>query len=139
VTTAIGLFDPELALYAQDLDYCLRARAAGWRVVQLPGVEVVHVGGATIAAGNPIATGSVSTLRQDPVALFADLDRWIHKAFDAHRARERHRALVAGCRLRIVARRALRWRRGSASRAAWDCDTERYRAALAALRSIASR
>lgn len=126
VWAAIGLFDPELALYAQDLDFCLRARAAGWRVAQLGDVEVEHVGGATIAGVQGVA-GS----RQNPAALFGDLARWIRKAHDPRSARRGLRALGAGCRLRVAARQVLRWGRGRAARAAWDRETARYREALA--------
>jgi GT2 family glycosyltransferase len=133
VTAAIGLFDPEFALYAQDLDYCLRARAAGWRIAQLVDVDVVHIGGATVMG----RAGAANTpLRQDPVALFGDLARWLRKGREPREARRGCRALRAGCRVRIVGRqllRVLRWGRGSAARVAWDRETDRYRAALAVI------
>jgi GT2 family glycosyltransferase len=130
VQAAIGLFDPELALYAQDLDYCLRARAAGWRVAQLGDVEVDHVGGATISSvhgGAGVHGGS----RQHAAALYGDLARWIRKTHDPRAARRSCRALSAGCRLRIAARQLLRWRRSGAARADWDRETAAYREALA--------
>jgi GT2 family glycosyltransferase len=123
VQQTIGLFDPDLSLYAQDLDYCVRARAAGWRVAQLTEAVVHHVGGATI-------TGASTSLRQDPAALYADLARWLHKSHDPIAARRATRALRAGCRARVVARDLLRWFYGSTARAAWDGDTARYRDAL---------
>jgi hypothetical protein len=126
------MFDPAFALYAQDLDYCLRARAAGWRVAQLADVDVVHIGGATVMGRAGTASAGAS-LRQDPVALFGDLARWLRKARDPREARRACRALRAGCRLRIVARQLLRLLRGGATRAVWDRETDRYRAALAAI------
>lgn len=41
----LGPFDPEVFLYGEDLDLCLRARAAGVPVVYRPDVEVIHEGG----------------------------------------------------------------------------------------------
>ena len=41
----LGPFDPGAFLYAEDLDLCLRARAAGAPVIYRPDVEVIHEGG----------------------------------------------------------------------------------------------
>ncbi len=130
VQAAIGLFDPAFGTYVQDLDYCMRARAAGWRVAQLREVHVRHVQGATIARVGAGVGAGVGGLRQNPEALFADFSRWICAAHEPRVARRRCRALRAGCRLRIVARQVLRWFRGSQARAVWDRGTVRYRAAL---------
>jgi N-acetylglucosaminyl-diphospho-decaprenol L-rhamnosyltransferase len=43
----IGLFDERFFLYSEDIDWCRRCRAAGWRVVYVPDAEVVHVEGAS--------------------------------------------------------------------------------------------
>ena len=43
----VGLFDERFFLYSEELDWCHRFRAAGWRVVYLPAAEVVHVEGAS--------------------------------------------------------------------------------------------
>lgn len=141
VRDAIGLFDSSFHTYAQDLDYCTRARGAGWRVAQLHGVHVRHLLGGTIGA-----TRDAVASRQDPVALWTDLARWIQKTYAPARARSLTRALETGARARLAARRLARWTVASASgeRDAWDRDTDRYRAALDALRawrrrSIASR
>jgi N-acetylglucosaminyl-diphospho-decaprenol L-rhamnosyltransferase len=126
VRDAIGLFDAEFVTYAQDLDYCLRARAAGWRVAQLMAVHVLHVGGATIGAG----PGAVAA-RQDPRALFADLARWIDKTPHATPARRARHALAIGCRLRVTIRQLARWFVPHAHRVNWDRETASYRDALA--------
>lgn len=130
VQADIGIFDAAFPLYAQDLDYCYRARAAGWRVAQLADVEVMHVGGATIAGSRE------DGLRQDPAALFADLARWLRKSQPPRLAARGRRALQAGCAVRLVARQLLRRFRGAAARDAWDRDTDRYRAALAGLEGL---
>jgi GT2 family glycosyltransferase/glycosyltransferase involved in cell wall biosynthesis len=38
----IGLFDPELFMYYEDLDLCLRAWLAGWEVLYLPEAVAYH-------------------------------------------------------------------------------------------------
>ena len=41
----LGPFDPDVFLYGEDLDLCLRARAAGAAVIYRPDVELLHEGG----------------------------------------------------------------------------------------------
>ena len=46
--TQIGLLDERFFMYLEDLDYCLRLRAAGWRLYYIPAGEIVHlVGGSS--------------------------------------------------------------------------------------------
>jgi N-acetylglucosaminyl-diphospho-decaprenol L-rhamnosyltransferase len=42
VFDAIGVFDEDFFLYAEELDIATRLRNAGWRVVFTPEVEIVH-------------------------------------------------------------------------------------------------
>jgi GT2 family glycosyltransferase len=42
---ALGGMDPELFLYYNDVDFCRRLRARGWKLVYLPEPRVVHLGG----------------------------------------------------------------------------------------------
>ena len=42
-----GLFDERFFLYSEELDWCRRFRAAGWRVVYCAEAEVVHLEGAS--------------------------------------------------------------------------------------------
>ena len=51
----IGGFDERYFLYFEDSDLCLRLRAAGWRLAQASGAEVLHVKGASAHAGVPLA------------------------------------------------------------------------------------
>jgi GT2 family glycosyltransferase len=46
---SVGGFDPSYFLYGEDLDLCRRWRARGWRLVAVPDVWAVHVGGASSA------------------------------------------------------------------------------------------
>ncbi|MBI4261238.1 MAG: glycosyltransferase family 2 protein [Actinobacteria bacterium] len=41
----VGDFDERFFMYAEDVDICTRLRAAGWKVLFSPEVEVRHVGG----------------------------------------------------------------------------------------------
>ena len=41
----LGPFDPAVHLFAEDMDLCLRARAAGLPTVLHPGLRIVHAGG----------------------------------------------------------------------------------------------
>lgn len=38
----VGGFDERFFMYSEELDWCRRARAAGWRVVYLPTAQVIH-------------------------------------------------------------------------------------------------
>ena len=63
-----GPLDERFRFYCQDLELCVRARAAGWNVRVVPEARVVHARGATVAAG--------STLQHDPAKLWPDLLDW---------------------------------------------------------------
>jgi hypothetical protein len=41
----LGAFDTEFFMYGEEMDLCLRARRAGWKVLFLPEPPVTHVGG----------------------------------------------------------------------------------------------
>jgi N-acetylglucosaminyl-diphospho-decaprenol L-rhamnosyltransferase len=45
VLDQIGLLDERYFMYAEDLDFCYRAKAAGWQVWYNPGVTVLHYKG----------------------------------------------------------------------------------------------
>jgi N-acetylglucosaminyl-diphospho-decaprenol L-rhamnosyltransferase len=49
--TALGGFDPDFAMYLEDVDLCRRLRAAGQRVVRQPAGAVVHRGGGSATGG----------------------------------------------------------------------------------------
>jgi N-acetylglucosaminyl-diphospho-decaprenol L-rhamnosyltransferase len=50
----VGLFDESFFLYAEELDLTTRLRAAGWKVLFTPEVEVLHEGG--VSTGRSRAT-----------------------------------------------------------------------------------
>jgi GT2 family glycosyltransferase len=41
----VGLLDDGYFMYSEELDWCRRAKAAGWKVVYYPPAKVVHYGG----------------------------------------------------------------------------------------------
>jgi GT2 family glycosyltransferase len=45
----IGLFDPQFFLYLEDMDFCLRAQKAGFRLLFVPNAIVWHYGSASTA------------------------------------------------------------------------------------------
>ena len=47
---AVGLFDEEFFAYHEEVEWCARARAAGWRVVYCPDAVVTHGGRGTSTA-----------------------------------------------------------------------------------------
>ena len=49
----IGLFDPEFFMYWEDVDWCLRAHAAGWQVLFVPAARVWHKGVQADYSPNP--------------------------------------------------------------------------------------
>jgi GT2 family glycosyltransferase len=45
VIREIGLLDEQFFLYAEELDWCFRARKEGWRIAAVPDVEMIHYQG----------------------------------------------------------------------------------------------
>ncbi|HLX08835.1 MAG TPA: glycosyltransferase, partial [Thermoanaerobaculia bacterium] len=91
----VGPLDERFRFYAQDLDLCLRARAAGWSVAVVPEFRVLHHHGATIqAAGGRRPGGGRGA--QHAELLWTDLLRWAAKQGGAPAARRAARALAAG-------------------------------------------
>jgi len=51
-----GPLDENIFMYFEDNDWCLRLRQAGWQIYLVPQVQVVHLGGQSLAR-NPAARG----------------------------------------------------------------------------------
>lgn len=49
----IGVFDDQYFMHCEDLDWCMRARRAGWDILFVPDVEIVHYKG-TCSSDRPI-------------------------------------------------------------------------------------
>lgn len=127
VWDAVGPFDDAFRLYAQDLDFCLRAGAAGWRVAIVAGFGVMHHHGATVrdleGAAGP----------ENPALLWRDLLYWARKQHGDDFARRARMAIIAGARLRLAARSLARPARAGGTRTEWEARTNALRAALASL------
>lgn len=52
----LGGLDPKFFAHMEEIDLCCRMHAAGFRVCVVPDAEVYHVGGASLAQGNPHKT-----------------------------------------------------------------------------------
>jgi len=129
----VGPFDESYGFYGQDLDFCLRLRAAGWGVRVVPGWRVVHLGGATIGAREGAAGG------RHPGLLWTDLLRWGEKRHGAQWARTAARAMRVGAALRLAGRAALAPFVPPSRRAAFAAETEAHRRARSALAGWAPR
>ncbi|CAH2598857.1 Glycosyltransferase family 2 protein [Rhodovastum atsumiense] len=62
VVEQIGVLDSRFFMYYEEVDYCRRAKAAGWKVVYFPGTRVIHLGGVSAERLGPLA----ATIRQVP-------------------------------------------------------------------------
>lgn len=121
----VGPFDTRFRFFAQDLDFCLRARDAGWRVGLVEDAQVVHVGGATIGR-HPGSTRRGS----HPGLLWTDLLLWAEKRRGPRWALAASRCLALGGHLRLLARAAVRPLLPSRRRGEWARDSEAFRLAL---------
>jgi GT2 family glycosyltransferase len=45
VIKGIGGFDSKYFMYVEDVDFCRRARSAGWKVLYYPEIEITHYSG----------------------------------------------------------------------------------------------
>jgi len=60
---AVGLFDEEFFAYHEEVEWCARARAAGWRVVYCPDAVVTHGGRGTSTAAASVRVRKYFTAR----------------------------------------------------------------------------
>lgn len=121
VWDAVGPFDEDFRFYAQDLDFCLRARALGWLIAVLPGFRVIHHHGSTIQR-----RPGAAHLPFQPTLLWLDLVQWAGKIGGPEGARAASRRLRWGTRWRLATR---------AVTAAFATDRPRHQAESAAFRA----
>jgi GT2 family glycosyltransferase len=124
---AAGPLDEGFRFYTQDLDFCLRARRAGWQVAVRPELAVLHHHGATIGR-DPGATR-----RQQHELLWTDLLRWARKHRGGPWAVRAETALRAGTRLRLAGRGLAAPFVARERRELWQEDARALRRALSAL------
>jgi N-acetylglucosaminyl-diphospho-decaprenol L-rhamnosyltransferase len=75
--TAVGPFDARFFLYCEDVDWCLRARKAGWKLLFVPEVEITHSKG---AASRTHSAWAIRTYYRSLRAFYAK-----HHASSTHR------------------------------------------------------
>lgn len=46
-TKNVGMLSEEYYMYGEDVDYCIRLREAGYKLMYIPGAQIQHKGGAT--------------------------------------------------------------------------------------------
>lgn len=121
----VGPFDARFRFYAQDLDFCLRAKDAGWHVRLVEEAQVIHVGGATIGRRAGAARRTAH-----PGLLWTDLLLWAEKRNGRRWALAAARLLALGGRLRLITRAAIGLSLPARQRVEWSRDTEAFRSAL---------
>jgi N-acetylglucosaminyl-diphospho-decaprenol L-rhamnosyltransferase len=73
VFKAIGALDERYFLYFEEVDFCRRARLAGWRCASVPRARVIHIEGAS--------TGIRASNRRRPAYWYASRRRFFVKAY----------------------------------------------------------
>jgi hypothetical protein len=129
VWEACGPLDEGFRFYAQDLDFCLRAKSRGFGVRVVPGFAVRHHHGATIGRHSGAAA------RAQPELLWTDLLRWAGKARGAAWQRRAARSLSAGAALRLAGRHLALPFVPAQRRELWRAETAAFGAARRAVQS----
>jgi N-acetylglucosaminyl-diphospho-decaprenol L-rhamnosyltransferase len=76
VISAIGPMDEGFFMYFEDVDYCLRARTAGWKIAYAPAARVVHLRG-----GRTQASFALEERRRRPAYYYEARSRYLAKYF----------------------------------------------------------
>jgi GT2 family glycosyltransferase len=61
VVTDIGGLDEKIFMYAEDVDYCMRATKKGWKVGIVPSASICHIGSAS-GSSNRALLGEIKGL-----------------------------------------------------------------------------
>ena len=123
----VGPFDTGYRFYCQDLDLCIKALEAGWRIETLPHFNVLHHRGGTIST----ATGAGGP--SNPELMWSDFLRFARRKWRPHRAVNTDRALRFGGRLRLLGRRLVDPLVAVDDKDKWHAETTAYAEALQAL------
>jgi len=95
-----GPLDERFRFYCQDIELCLRARKAGWRVAVVETARVVHAVGGTVAGSD--------ALHNDPERLWPDLLDWGTAYYGRRWSSAARIVLVSVAWMRVVWSRLLR-------------------------------
>jgi hypothetical protein len=76
----VGLLDEDYFMYTEEIDFCYRAKKAGWKIVWLPTAEVIHHGGQST---KQVASSMFIHLYQSKLLFFRKhygrLAAWLYK------------------------------------------------------------
>lgn len=72
-----GLLDESIYMYFEDSDWCLRIRKAGWKVYYDPQVEIVHLGGQSLAKNPRAQRAYYESLRYFYAKHYSRLAQWV--------------------------------------------------------------
>jgi GT2 family glycosyltransferase len=72
----IGLLDEGYFMYFEDMDFCLRAKRAGWSVAYAPEARIVHLRG-----GSAPVKRLAAARRRLPPYFYASRTRFFHRAY----------------------------------------------------------
>jgi GT2 family glycosyltransferase len=92
VFDAVGGFDESFFMYAEESDWQLRIRKAGWKVIFTPDARVVHIGGASGAA-------EAARINRN---FFDSLDHYVRKHHGVAGLLSMRIAMGIGCSLRML-------------------------------------
>jgi len=70
----VGLLDEHIFMYFEDNDWCLRMRQAGWTVYFNPKIEIVHLGGQSLAQNEEAQQSYYRSLRYFHAKHYGRLD-----------------------------------------------------------------
>lgn len=65
----IGPLDERFFMYAEEIDWCYRAKLAGWRIYHLPQAEILHSKQGS-SSGNPLLSAQLLRQRDHSLELF---------------------------------------------------------------------
>src|SRR5574341_23590 len=63
VIQRVGMFDEQFHLYCEEIDWAMRIKRAGWRVVCVPQAEIIHYGGQSTTQVKPVSLINLWTAR----------------------------------------------------------------------------
>src|SRR5574341_2445918 len=63
VIPRVGMFDEQFHLYCEEIDWAMRIKRAGWRVVCVPQAEIIHSGGQSTTQVKPASLINLWTAR----------------------------------------------------------------------------
>jgi N-acetylglucosaminyl-diphospho-decaprenol L-rhamnosyltransferase len=92
---SVGLLDDGFFMYDEDVDWCTRARAQGWRLCLVPEARVLHHGG---ASSGRAPSGQRRRVEAGPVAMRMRME--LRKS--RYRLYRKHRSIGELCALKLV-------------------------------------